>query len=72
MNPYSPGICLLADAGASQFAVPVVLASLHQLPALPLGGDTSATITLIARRSSQRAGTRHWRRGADPQVRHQS
>lgn len=57
----------LIDAGASQFAVPVVLASVHQLPALPLGGDTSATITLIARRSSQRAGTRHWRRGADPQ-----
>ncbi len=27
-----------------------------------------ASITLIARRSTQRMGTRHWRRGADPQV----
>ena len=64
----TPSRRLLADAGAGQFAVPVVLASVHQLPALSLGGDTTASITLIARRSAQRAGTRHWRRGADLQV----
>lgn len=49
--------------------MPVVLASVHQLPEMALGDGTTANITLIARRSAQRAGTRHWRRGADPQVR---
>ena len=29
------------------------------------GAVTKASITLIARRSVHRAGTRHWRRGAD-------
>ena len=38
-----------------QFAVP------HRLQ--------TATITLVARRSLRRAGTRQWRRGADLQVR---
>ena len=57
-----------ADAGAGQFALPVMLASIHQLPAASLGDGSTATITLIARRAAQRAGTRHWRRGADPEV----
>ena len=49
--------------------MPVVLASVHQLTELPVGRDTHLAVTLIARRSVQRAGTRHWRRGADPEVR---
>ena len=57
-----------ADAGAGQFALPLMLASIHQLPAASLGDGSTATITLIARRAAQRAGTRHWRRGADPEV----
>ena len=57
-----------SDGGASQFALPLMLASIHQLPAASLGDGSTATITLIARRAVQRVGTRHWRRGADPEV----
>ena len=48
--------------------MPVVLSSVHQLPEMTLGEGCTVRITLIARRSAQRAGTRHWRRGADSQV----
>ena len=59
---------VLADGGAGQFAMPMMLASIHQLPAASLGDGSTATITLIARRAVHRVGTRHWRRGADPEV----
>jgi hypothetical protein len=41
------------------------------LPALdpPSSRSVKLDITLIARRSADRSGTRHWRRGADTQVR---
>ena len=65
---YARTMCTAADAGAGQFALPLMLASIHQLPAASLGDGSTATITLIARRAAQRAGTRHWRRGADPEV----
>jgi len=48
--------------------MPMMLASIHQLPAASLGDGSTATITLIARRAVHRVGTRHWRRGADPEV----
>ena len=54
-----------------RFVVPLIMGSLQQLPDLRLNaaaGSKTLTITLIARRSSQRPGVRHWRRGADPEV----
>lgn len=64
-----------AEAAAPQvgrFVVPLIMGSLQQLPDLHLGkGEESLTLTLtlIARRCTQRPGVRHWRRGADPGVR---
>ncbi|KAK9809957.1 hypothetical protein WJX72_002549 [[Myrmecia] bisecta] len=60
----------LTEAGAHKFVVPLMLGSYHQLPILQFksaGRHVSASISLIARRSAQRPGTRHWRRGADAQ-----
>lgn len=53
-----------------RFVLPVILGFIRQLPGLTFtsvadGKTVSATLTLIARRSAQRAGTRHWRRGVD-------
>lgn len=53
------------------FILPMMLGSIGELR--PLQFQTpdkhyGASITLIARRSTQRIGTRHWRRGADAQV----
>lgn len=50
-----------------RFVVPLIMGTLQQLPGLPLGPARTLSITLIARRSSQRPGVRHWRRGANPQ-----
>ncbi|GLC45996.1 hypothetical protein PLESTM_001812500 [Pleodorina starrii] len=60
----------LLEAGAHRFTPPAVLGFIRQLPGLafraPTGGPTqSATVTLIARRAVDRAGTRQWRRGCD-------
>ncbi|MEW5316232.1 MAG: hypothetical protein WDW38_007613 [Sanguina aurantia] len=62
----------LLDAGADRFVLPLIMGFVRQLPGLTFtsvadGKTVSATLTLIARRSAQRAGTRHWRRGADPE-----
>jgi hypothetical protein len=49
----------------------MILGFVKEIPAAPLGGlqgKASAQIVLIARRSVHRAGTRHWRRGSDPEV----
>ncbi len=50
--------------------MPAMYGFICQLPGLKLasvkGSKTStASLTLMARRSVQRAGTRHWRRGVD-------
>lgn len=58
----------LVDEGAGRFAMLIMLASFHQMRAIRFG-DYNASITLVARRAAQRAGVRHWRRGADPQGR---
>ncbi len=42
-----------------------MLGFLRQLPGLTFAGGKSATLTLIARRGVDRAGTRQWRRGCD-------
>ncbi|GAX76741.1 hypothetical protein CEUSTIGMA_g4188.t1 [Chlamydomonas eustigma] len=66
-------------AGAHKFVVPAMLGFVQQLSGLKFhadkaaggttGGTTSASLVLIARRSVHRAGTRHWRRGADSEGR---
>lgn len=48
--------------------MPLMLASFHQMRGIRFG-QYDASITLVGRRAAQRAGVRHWRRGADPQVR---
>lgn len=64
--------CCCAEAGGlDAFVLPMMLGSIGELR--PVQFQTpdkhyGASITLIARRSTQRIGTRHWRRGADTQV----
>jgi hypothetical protein len=53
-----------------RFLLPCILGFVEQLPKLNFrqagsGQAVSSTLTLIARRSADRAGTRQWRRGAD-------
>lgn len=55
----------------AQFVTPLIQGSVHQITDLQLvtpSFDCSGTLTLVARRSSQRPGMRHWRRGAAPDV----
>lgn len=62
---------VLADANAHGFIYPLVQGFVGQLDNLMFRHKDRwglASITLIARRSTQRLGTRHWRRGADKQV----
>ena len=64
--------CCCAEAGGlDAFILPMMLGSIGEVR--PVQFQTpdkhyGASITLIARRSTQRIGTRHWRRGADTQV----
>lgn len=58
----------LIDAKADRFVIPAILGFVCQVPGLTFpsaSGTKTASLTLIARRSIHRAGTRHWRRGAD-------
>ncbi|EFJ44140.1 hypothetical protein VOLCADRAFT_95601 [Volvox carteri f. nagariensis] len=63
----------LVEAGGYRFTPPAVLGFVRQLPQLMFqtsggsrGSEThTATLTLIARRGVDRAGTRQWRRGCD-------
>lgn len=63
-----------ADAGGlDSFVLPMMLGSIGELRPMQFqtpGKHYAASITLIARRSTQRIGTRHWRRGADTQACH--
>jgi len=62
---------LCADAGMGRFVPPTFMGFAGQLSKVQLQGGTrahAATITLVARRSLRRAGTRQWRRGADLQA----
>ena len=54
--------------GIGKYMLPLVMGSLQQLKSVSFGDNTDAQITLIARRSVQRPGVRHWRRGADAEV----
>lgn len=61
---------LTEAGGLDSFVLPMMLGSIGELR--PVQFQTpdkhyGASITLIARRSTQRIGTRHWRRGADTQ-----
>ncbi|KXZ54091.1 hypothetical protein GPECTOR_5g196 [Gonium pectorale] len=61
----------LLEAGAHRFAPPAILGFVRQLSDLAFpgpgrsGAGAVATLTLIARRGVDRAGTRQWRRGCD-------
>lgn len=58
----------LLDSGMEKFVPTVFVGFVEQLSQLDLSrnGETwSGTITLVARRSCRRPGTRQWRRGAD-------
>lgn len=58
----------LIEAHAHLFILTAILgfvAQLSDMTAVSKSGATSFSVTLIARRSAQRAGARHWRRGAD-------
>ena len=57
-----------AEEGAGRFAMPLLQGSFHQMRGLKFRAH-DGSITLVARRAAQRAGVRHWRRGADPQAR---
>ena len=64
-------VCTEAGEGMSRFVLPLVMGSVQQV-ALQLAAEKGAVtghITLVARRSVQRPGVRHWRRGADAQAR---
>ena len=57
----------LVDANLHDFVPPVFMGFVAQISDLDFSGSFSskARITLIARRSARRAGTRQWRRGID-------
>ncbi len=60
-----------AEAGALSFVLPMINGSVGQLAGIEAcahGRSVVLDISLIARRSADRSGTRHWRRGADLQV----
>jgi hypothetical protein len=58
----------LLEEGAGRFAMPLLQGSFHQMRGLKFRAH-DGSITLVGRRAAQRAGVRHWRRGADPQGR---
>ena len=67
----APEVDMPALPELAQFVVPVIQGSVHQISDLQLvtsSADYSGSLTLVARRSSQRPGVRHWRRGAAPDV----
>eukprot|EP00878_Enallax_costatus_P012861 GHUV01013429.1.p1 GENE.GHUV01013429.1~~GHUV01013429.1.p1 ORF type:complete len:332 (+),score=94.38 GHUV01013429.1:445-1440(+) len=60
----------IMDAGGDVFILPMIVGSVAQLAdvqATAHGKSVTLCISLIARRALDRAGTRHWRRGADTQ-----
>ena len=63
--------CLAEAGGLESFVLPMMMGSIGELRPVQFqaeGKHYGAAISLIARRSTDRIGTRHWRRGADPQV----
>lgn len=67
----APEVDMPALPELAQFVVPLIQGSVHQISDLQLvtsSADYSGSLTLVARRSSQRPGVRHWRRGAAPDV----
>lgn len=58
----------LCAAGAHAFVLPCILGFVRQIADAELRAGLehdTVTVTLVARRCPRRAGTRHWRRGAD-------
>ena len=48
--------------------LPVIQGFVQELPDLEFSHRVTGTLTVVARRSVRRLGTRNWRRGADLQV----
>lgn len=58
----------LLEAGAQRFVLPVIYGFVEQITNIRLRSGAKPLVgrlVLIARRGASRAGTRHWRRGAD-------
>jgi SacI homology domain len=61
---------LHVDAAADQFVMPMILGFVRQMVDVRVSAGAKSewlTVSLLARRSRFRAGTRHWRRGIDGQ-----
>lgn len=56
----------LLHAGGDAFVPTMVMGSLRVLEGAAVSPGLCADVALFARRAADRAGTRHWRRGADP------
>jgi len=66
-----PEMEVAPPAEVGRFVLPVMAGSVQQLAPLELAAPAATyagSLTLIARRSAARGGTRLWRRGADKQV----
>lgn len=62
---------LVAAGGGHAFVLPMIQGFIGELEGLVFSKGsqwTMGSLTLISRRSIQRIGTRHWRRGADKEV----
>lgn len=62
------------ESGGGAFPVTAIMGSVGSISGVQLtprggGAPMTADIVLVARRSADRCGTRHWRRGADTLVR---
>ena len=71
LPPSPPSFSAPADAGMARFVPPVFMGFAGQITGIPLRDrlrSHTATVTLLARRSLHRAGTRQWRRGTDLQA----
>ena len=65
-----PEVEVTPPAEVARFVLPIMAGSVQQLAPLELAapaGVYAGSLTLIARRSAYRGGTRLWRRGADQQ-----
>lgn len=54
-----------AEAGAEKFVPTIVKGFIEQLKNVPFSQNQTINLTVIARRSAKRPGTRQWRRGTD-------
>ena len=56
---------IFVDAGGEKFVPTIVKGFIEQMKNVPLSQNQTMNLTVIARRSAKRPGTRQWRRGTD-------